>query len=232
MVFPFYGKDESPTQKRITVMFPFYMRTIDYLTGATDTSLFPFWRRAKGADNVDVRRYWPAYSFSRTRSDVTEHVAWPLWRQQYVNTEHQFTRITWGGTFFYRNVERVRRDRKLPGTDVLRHEKKTLVWPLVRVQKVNNGFREVAVPLYWPFDSPSIREEGEPWRPFVSLYQKIDRPNGDKDVSALFATYMYRRTKQTKRVRLLWGLLGWDREPTGRYLRLLFAIKIRVSKKP
>jgi len=225
MIFPFYGIDESPTQKRTTVMFPFYFHTLDYLTGATDLTVFPFYRRAKGADNVDVSRYWPVYSYARTRSTVSEYAAWPIWHRQMVNSDYQYSRFTWGGGIFYRGIERVRRRD-------LYHEKKTLVWPVGRWQKTSNGYREVAVPLIWPFDSPSIREEGEPWRPFVSIYHKQIRPNGDRDISALFGSIMTRRTERTSMVTLLYGLLGWDRGPDGRHLRLLFGLRFRVSKKP
>lgn len=225
MIFPFYGRDETPTARRTTIMFPFYFRTLDYLTGATDTTLFPFYRRAKGSDNVDARRYWPFYSWSREEYSTTEYAAWPLWRRQYVQSEHQFSKITWVGTIFYRNVHRVRRND-------LFEERKRLIWPIGRWQSTSAGYREVAIPLFWPFDSPDIRQEGEAWRPFVSIYHKVVRPNGDRTVSALFGSVMTRRTEHTKKVRLLYGLLGWDRGPDGRYLRLLFGIRLKLSSRP
>ena len=32
-----------------------------------------------------------------------------------------------------------------------------------------------------------------------------------------------------RKVRLLTGLIGWDRDSTGRYLRLLWGLRIRVG---
>ena len=39
--FPFYGRTESPTRRETTILWPIYHRNVDYLTGATDTALWP-----------------------------------------------------------------------------------------------------------------------------------------------------------------------------------------------
>ena len=124
-IFPFYGRDETPTREQTTILFPFYHRTKDLLPPyATDTSVWPFWRRAKGSDGFEVRRAWPIAEYRRAGFTTVEYVAWPFWRRSYVDDGREFARWTWV-TPFYRRVVGVSRD---DGSV----RKKTVVWPLGR----------------------------------------------------------------------------------------------------
>lgn len=224
-VFPFYGRDVGPEITHTTIMFPFYMRTRDTRTGLIDTTLFPFYRRAKGSDRTEVRRYWPFYMYSRDNTDVTTLVAWPIWRRQYVETDREFRRWTWVAPPFYRKTTAVRRTDRATMS-------KTIVWPIGRWERGYDGYREVAFPVLWPYDSPSLREYGEPWRPFVSVWRRRTWPSGARQTSALFGVYMARRTEEATKVRFLWGFTGWDKTKEGSYLRLFWALRLRVSRTP
>jgi hypothetical protein len=224
-VFPFYGRDVGPEITHTTVMFPFYMRTRDTRTGLVDTTLFPFYRLAKGSDEVEVRRYWPFYMFARDEDDVTTFVAWPLWRRQYVENDQEFRRWTWVLTPFYRRTTAY---RKADGATM----RKTIVWPIGRWETTYDGTREVAFPVLWPFDSPSLREYGEPWRPFVSVYRRRTWADGTRETTALFGLFMARKTAEAKKVRFLWGFTGYDKTPEGTYVRLFWALRLRVSRSP
>ena len=221
-VFPFYGKATSPTREETSVLFPIYNRVEDLRTGATDTAVFPFWRRTKGSEKVDIRRAWPIAEFRRFGWNTEEFVAWPLWRRAYRDDGTEFSKTTWIVPV-YRRIEGV--DRK-DG----RHRKKTVVWPIGRWEKERDGTREVAFPILSPIDSPEIREFSEPIRPFISVYHRRVRPNGDREASALFGIVQTRKTEKSKKVRILGGLLGWDRSEEGRHLRLLWALRLRLGK--
>jgi len=221
-VFPFYGRTVTPTREETTILFPFFNRVEDHLTGTTDTAVFPFWRRATGGDAIDLRRYWPFFEDRRTGFTHTRIVAWPFWRRMYYQDRRQFARYTWVLPF-YRQVKSFSRETGREG-------RKTFVWPLARWERTPDGGREVLVPNLLPFDAPSLREFADPFRPLLSLYHKRISPSGEREVSALFGLVMTRRTKERKKVRLLGGLIGWDRGPEGRHLRLLWAIRLRTGK--
>jgi len=223
-IFPFYGRDVSPTREHTTVMFPFYFRTVDHQTGLKDTTLFPFYRRAKGSDRTEVRRYWPFYQYARDRTNLTTFIAWPVWRRQYVDTEREFLRWTWVMPPFYRKL---RSFRRADGAQA----RKTVIWPIGRWERHYDGYRETAFPVIWPWDGPAIRDWSEPWRPFVSIWRRRTWPSGSRETTALFGLYMARRTPETKKVRLAWGILGWDdRGRDGTHLRLFWALRLRLSK--
>jgi len=224
-IFPFYGRDVGPEITHTTVLFPFYLRTRDSRTGLVDTTVFPFYRRAKGSERTEVRRYWPFYMYARDEDDVTTLAAWPIWRRQYVETDREFRRWTWVAQPFYRKTTAV---RKADGATM----RKTILWPIGRWEQDYDGTREVAFPVLWPFDGPSLREYAAPWRPFVSIYQRRTQANGDRQTSALFGLYMARRTAEARKVRLLWGFTGWDKSAKGTYLRLFWALRLRISGKP
>jgi hypothetical protein len=222
--FPFYGRTVSPTRTETTIMWPIYHRNVDLLTGATDTAVWPFWRRAKGGDRVDIRRYWPFYEYRRVEFSTVSYVLWPVFRSRYVSNRDQFSRLTWAAPF-YRHVRRFYRE---DGTEL----RKTIVWPVGLWERTRDGGREVFLPKLFPVDGPSLRQFAAPIRPFISLYHKRVAPNGDRDFSAAFGLVQSRRTQTTKKVRLLWGIVGWDRGPSGRYLRLFWGIRLRLSRKP
>ncbi|MFI5402163.1 MAG: hypothetical protein ACHQ1G_04440, partial [Planctomycetota bacterium] len=221
-IFPFYGRDVGPEIKHTTIMFPFYMRTRDSRTGLVDTTLFPFYRRATGSERTEVRRYWPFYMYSRDGPNLTTLTAWPIWRRQYVDSEREFRRWTWVLPPFYRKTTAFRR---ADGATL----RKTILWPIGRWQRNYDGYREIAFPVLWPYDGPSLREYAEPWRNFVSIYRRRTWPSGDRETTAAFGLYMNRRTPETRKVRFLWGFTGWDKTPEGTHLRLFWALRLRVS---
>jgi len=220
MVFPFYGRRLGPTWRETTIMFPFFSRRVDFLSGATDTALWPFWRSAGGTDDLYVSRLWPISEWRRVDWTTTRYVAWPFWRRKYVDNAQQFTKFTWVVPF-YKRVHRV--DRKTGG-----ELRKTVIWPLARWEN-DKGVREVAIPVISPFDAPTLREGFAPYRPFISIWLRRTKPNGDRETSAAFGLYMARRKGNTSKVRLLTGLIGWDKTPKGRYLRLLWGIRFRIG---
>lgn len=221
-LFPFYGKDRTPTQVHTTILFPFYHRSEDLLTGARDVAVWPFWRRAGGADGAEVHRYWPAVEYRRHRWNTTQYVAWPFWRRSYREDARGYDRLTWLLPFYNRFEHVSKLDRSV--------ETKTLVWPAARWYRYPDGGKELMIPTLLPSHGRQLREYLDPIRPFVSLWHRRTHPNGDRDTSALFGLYLARRTGETKKVRLLGGLIGWDRREDGRYLRLLWAIRLRIGK--
>lgn len=238
-VFPFYGRNDTVTARETTVLFPFFHRREDFLTGGRDVALWPVWRRATGSDALDVRRYWPLYEYRRVGFTTSEYVAWPFWRRTYVDEPHRFGKLTWF-TPFYRRAEYLSRE---DGS----HARKTVVWPFVRVERTASGHREVAVPQLLPVDAPSMREALEPFAPFASLYRRRVAPNGARDTSVLFGLVQGRRTAASssfaipllysrrteasgdRRTRVFLGLVGFEREARGRYLRLLWGLRIRLG---
>jgi hypothetical protein len=221
MLFPFYGRSFGPTFRETTILFPFYSRRVDFITGATDTALWPFWRRARGTDDVYVSRLWPVSEWRRVDWTTTRYVAWPFWRRKYLDTREQFARFSWIVPF-YKHVWRV--DRRT-GAEL----KKTSIWPLARWERRPDGTREVAIPILSPIDSPVLREGFAPYRPFISIWHRTTKPNGDRYTTAAFGLYIARREGATRKVRLLTGLIGWDRTPKGRYLRLLWGLRLRIG---
>jgi len=238
-VFPFYGRRDTPTTRETTVLFPFYHRRRDFRTGEEDRALWPFWRRAGGADALEVRRLWPFHEYRRTGFTTTEVVAWPFWRRVLLDEPDTLGRLTFVLPF-YRRAEYVSR------RDGSRRDK-TVVWPFVRVERAADGAREVAVPQLLPFDAPALREFAEPFQPFFSLYRRRTAPSGDRDTSYLFGLvrgrraggerrllvpllYAYRESAAgERRARVLGGLVGWERDPGGRYLRLLWGLRLRLG---
>ncbi|MFQ5843709.1 MAG: hypothetical protein ACE5JG_01845 [Planctomycetota bacterium] len=235
LLFPFYGRMDTPTSTSKTILFPFYARSQDYLTGATDTVLWPFWRRAKGGDALDLRRLWPLYEVRRTGFTTTRVLFWPFYRRMDVDDGEIYGRYTWVLPF-YRRVETFdRRDGLV--------KKKTVLWPAMLSERHSDGTRNLFVPFVLPFDSPAVRRFFEPLRPFLTLYSKRVSPHR-REVSALLGMIqsertpdrssftvplLYHRTSTasgTRKVRLLAGILGWDRGPRGRSVRLLWFIRL------
>jgi len=221
-LFPFYGRNETPTRKDTTILFPFYHRSQNLLTGGRDVAVWPFWRRADDGDALWVRRYWPVREFRRSGFSTTEYWAWPFWRRSYVDDDRQFGRLTWVVPF-YKKVELYSKRDGRAGT-------KTIVWPLARWERTPEGGREVAIPSLSPIDAPALREFAEPIRPLISVFHKRITPDGTREVSAAFGLVMTRRTAESKKVRILGGLIGWERDPGGRYLRLLWGIRLRTGE--
>ncbi len=222
LVFPFYGRNDRATSRETTILFPFYVRREDFLTGSRDVSLWPFWRKAGGSDDLEARRLWPFAGWQRVDRATVEFAAWPFWRRMYRDDELQFARYVWVPPF-YRHVklyDRVHGEMR---------EKRSL-WPLFRKETSSNGAREISVPHLLPIDAPTIQEMIEPVRPFASLYHRRTGMQGDRETSALFGAYMARREGERRKVRILGGLLGWDRGPGGREVRLLWAIRIPLGK--
>jgi hypothetical protein len=222
LVFPFYGKLDSPTRTQTTVMFPIYTRERNHLTGGVDTAVFPFWRRARGSLQLDVRRYWPFYEYRRAESSTTEFVAWPFWRRQYIDDANEFGRYTWVIPFY----KRVRSVDRRTGIE----RRKTTIWPIGRWEHDRDGVSEVAIPVLSPIDGKSLREFSESVRPLISIYHRRVQPDGDREMSAAFGLVMSRRTAETRKVSIAGGLVGFERDATGRYLRLLWGIRLRTGK--
>jgi len=221
-VFPFYGRSSRATSRETTILFPFYVRRENFLTGSRDVSLWPFWRKAGGSEDLEARRLWPFAGWQRVDHTTEEFVAWPFWRRMYRDDPLQFARYVWVPPF-YRHVKLYdRADGRL-------REKRSL-WPLFRKETSSDGAREVSVPHLLPIDAPAIQEMIEPVRPFASLYHRRTGKGGDRETSALFGAYLSRVEGERRKVRILGGLLGWDRGPGGRVLRLLWAIRIPFGK--
>ncbi|MEM8884027.1 MAG: hypothetical protein AAGD14_08165 [Planctomycetota bacterium] len=222
LFFPFYGRDETAIIRSTTVMFPFYQRVRDFHSGLVDTTFWPFYRKAGGVDWVERERYWPFWDYRRADFTTTEVVAWPFWRRTYVDNERQFTRYTWVVPFYRDKVKVTRADGRI--------SRKYYVWPLTRVEYMADGGTEVTVPELLPVDWPSLRESMESIKPFISIYHRRKYADERVDVSAAFSLYMHRRGRDFSRTSLLTGLVGWDRDETGKYVRLLWGIRFRVAK--
>jgi len=240
VLFPFYGRNETATTRETTILFPFWHAKSNFLTGENDRALWPFWRRAGGIDGLEVRRLWPFHEYRRTGFTTTEVVAWPFWRRMHLDEPDTLGRLTWVLPFY-------RRAEYLSRLDGSRRDK-TVVWPFVRTERFADGSREVAVPQILPFDAPSLREVAEPFSPFFSLYRRRTAPSGDRDTSYLFGLIRGRRAGGERKLvvpllysawsnaagdrtrRILGGLVGWERDPGGRYLRLFWGLRLRVGQ--
>lgn len=221
LLFPFYGRDETATQRSTTIMFPFYQRTRNFHSGLIDTSVWPFYRKAGGVDWFEQTRYWPFWQYRRADFTTTESIAWPFWRRTYVDNHHQFTRYTWALPFYREKIKVHRKDGS--------KDHKVTVWPFVRSERFADGGREVLIPQLLPVDYPELRKYAESFNPFVSFYHRRRWGDGRVDTSAAFSLYMNRKGSDFNRTSLLTGLVGWSRDPTGRYLRLLWGIRIKVG---
>ncbi len=222
-VFPFYGRKTTPTREETTVMFPFYHRVEDHLSGFRDVALWPFYRRAGGTDQGEIRRLWPFYQYVRAGTSTNEFKAWPFWRRRYIETDREFARHTYFVPF-YKRIDRVSKH------DGRRH-RKTTVWPFARVENYADGTREIAVPVLLPHDGPKYREVAETVGPLVRLYHRRAQPNGDRETSILFGLIQNRRKGANKKTHILGGLLGWGRQDGQRYFRFLWALRLRLGKR-
>jgi len=222
-LFPFYGRKTSPTREETTVLFPFYHRVEDHLTGFRDEELWPFWRRAGGTDQGEIRRLWPFYQYVRAGTSTNEFRAWPFWRRRYIETDRTFERHAYVVPFY----KRIDRYSKRDGS----HHRKTTVWPFARVEKYPDGRREVAVPVLLPFDGPKHREAWASAGPLVRLYLRRTEANGDRETSVLFGAVQSRRSGDDRKTHVLGGLLGWGREDGERFVRLLWAIRLRLGRR-
>ncbi|MGH7162406.1 MAG: hypothetical protein ACREID_02895, partial [Planctomycetota bacterium] len=186
--FPYYGRNEAPTWRETTVLYPFWHRRRNFLTGEKDTALWPFWRAAGGADGLFVRRAWPLREYRRAGFTTTDVVAWPFWRRTYLDDGRSFGRLTWVVPF-YRSLKSVSRPDGA-------WSRKTVVWPAARWERSSDGAREFVVPVLSPVDAPKLREFAEPIRPFVSLYRRRVAADGARDTSVLFGLFSGRKSKE------------------------------------
>ena len=224
LFFPFYGREETATRRTTTIMFPFYQRYRDYYSGLVDTSLYPFYRRAYGVEWYEQHRYWPFWQYARSDFTTTEQVMWPIWRRSYVDNTRQFTRYTWVVPFYRDKTKVSRADGSV--------SRKYYLWPIMRHETMADGGRELTIPEWLPVDWPSLRKAMESFKPFVSLWHRRRWEDGRVDTSAAFSLYMNRKGRDYSRTSLLTGLIGWDRGPTGKYIRLLWGIRIRTAGPP
>jgi len=220
-LWPIYGKRVTPILKEQVALWPLFHYREDLTTGGTDMAFWPFFRRATGSDTTVVERYWPLYEYRRVSFTTTEYMAWPFFRRTWVDEPHQFAHYVWANPF-YRRVRLYNRETGI-------ERKKVFVWPLLRTDRSSDGALDIKIPLLIADDAPLIRDFQDPVRPFTSIYSLRRMANGDEEQSALFGLWIRRKRKQVKQVRLVWGILGWDRQPDGRYLRLLWGIRLRLG---
>lgn len=220
LIWPFYGRIEAPTRHETTVLWPFYNDKQDYMSGERDTTVFPFWRHVRGGDRREVRRLWPFSEYRRDGFNTTEWRLWPFWRETFNAEPYVYARYNWVIPF-YKRVERYYRQTGV-------HAINTKVWPVGHWETHRDGGKEVAIPVYLPWRT-ARPEATEGWRPFVSLYHRYERPDGEINASAALGLYMYRRKEERKRVSLLFGLLGWDTAPDESFLRLFWGLRLRLS---
>ncbi|MCZ6571737.1 MAG: hypothetical protein O7C98_01060 [Planctomycetota bacterium] len=237
--WPFYGRTETGTFVQKTWLWPFFYSSENYLTGARDRGFWPVWRSAGGGDGLEIRRLWPVRSYRRTGFTTTDVTLWPFFRRMYVDDGDTFQRIQWVLPL-YTNVHSYnRRDGAVT--------RKTNFFPFYFKETRSDGFRWFEFPHVIPVDSPTWRNYYEPWRPFLTLYSHRRHPDGSRDTSAALGLLQWNRTKEyrsftvplvyhktrwvsgRRKTRLLLGSIGWDRNEKGRFLRLLWFIKIRTG---
>ncbi len=236
--FPFYGRIKTPTQSKTTIMWPFFNIERNYLTGEKTTAFWPFWQRSHGSDAVDIQRFWPVYEDRRTGFTTTRVVVWPFWRRTYVDDGVTFGSHTWFVPFYQHHRYVNPKDGSI--------KKKTLVWPIGFWETREDGSKIAQIPKLSPFEGLSLREAQETVRPFITLYRRVTRPNGDRDTTYLLGlvtarkradsyylkiplVYSRRTTEEENRVRVLTGLFGWGKKDGRSYIRLLWGIKIGLG---
>jgi hypothetical protein len=234
LVFPFYAREDNTRRTYRAVLWPFFTYENNRARNFVERGMpWPFVVIARG--DIERTQYWPLYGRRKAGDTETTFIAWPFWsrRSETANgiQEREMKLLP-----VYDAKTRLSEE-----DDVLYH--KVRAWPLWRFRRYEDGstyFRSLA--LLWFDDEQGFERQ---YAPLWSLYERSTTPDGEKRTYALWRFFQQVRTpEQTKtripllfhyesdrgndsrKMQILGGLFGFDREEDKRNLQVLYFIKI------
>jgi hypothetical protein len=194
--WPFFKIDRSERHRFLTLLWPFFRfneaTEIDRDTGEEEEYyrydfLWPLYRREKTRD-FERTRLFPFFSRYRSEDLDSDAFAIPfLWRRE-ARTE-EWTKKTFDLVpLLHRQVQKYHDGR--PDNWEWR------LWPFFASGEFH-GTRAVRVPILIPLgDNRFTSDFRANWSPLVTLYHDVQKPNGDRRITALLRLFEYRRTAQ------------------------------------
>lgn len=239
MLFPFYG--HSKTDREETWMFlpPFFRHTVGKNV-AQNVYFWPFIQTEK-SKNQDKLYVWPLYGRRTTAQDDRRFWLWPLvWNRHETCPPVTFNRFR----VFPILTSESTRSLAAPTNVVSRY---VSVWPLMSYERSQSDMKRVRVLDLWPFRDTAPIERN--LSPLWTLYQLERTPagvesevlwglarwgsqtNGPTHGSVFpLASWSHDRAGDTQRGwEFLKGLLGYERNETGKSWRALYFFRWRTQ---
>ena len=239
MLFPLYGHAKTEVEETWMFVPPFFRHTVGK-KGTHNIYLWPFIQTAtsKKEDKVYV---WPLYG-RRTRPDENRQFwLWPfIWKRHEIVPPADINRFR-VFPFFYSEYER---PIKHPDKVVDRY---VSVWPLMSYKRTRDDGKRVRVVDLWPFRDTAPIERN--LSPLWTLYRYERTPRGRENEllwgvarwgsltngtasGSLFpiASWSHDRKYDTHREwDFLKGMLGYERNETGKTWQVLYLIRWRTK---
>ncbi len=240
VLFPFYGKLRL-TDQRSTMFLPPLIR---FHKGERINSTLAPWPFVQIRSGEQEKFYlWPLYGHRRTLSVESSFQLWPIFRQEAINRPKTVVRRNWAMPFWFQEVERTRAFEPDQKTEVV--GRYTLVWPLFSYRREGEWRRWRALEL-WPKRNTQPVERN--WSPWWTVYDRVKGPDAH-ETTVLWGLYrsrhredmyrdfsifpLYEKTSDLQECesgwKLLKGLVGFERSPDRRTLRLLYFLRIPLG---
>jgi len=217
-VFPFWGHESSPAGYAWTCLWPFF--DYSHRFAGDERSWNAPWPilGATTGDNRHAHRLWPLYTYSYSR-DADEArsrliILWPLiWRTKAVRAKEQCE----ASSFRIIPLFWWQRDREKESEGSL-----VQVWPLFKVTHELDGSAQAEFPSILPLRRAGFERN---YAPFFRLFEWRREADGATRYSLLWRVVRVERGADWAGVEV-WPLFSWSRETTATdreesYLRLL-----------
>ncbi len=230
LVFPFYGVLKTPQVTSRVCPWPVHIQTSD--AKSEFYAPWPFVKFARGQDLIQVR-VWPLFGVTDSAWRDEYFLAWPILIRRVETGEGWEKRFLWTLPFLIRRVD-------VTETGAT---SRNLLWPVAKWRSSSaESEMKMLAPVWLPDPERGIernyeifwkvftyRRKGDEreWRVLGRLITGKERPGrGELEIVHLFR---YERDGKEKRVRLLKGALGYERDEEGRRLRVLWFLKIPLG---
>jgi hypothetical protein len=239
MLFPLYGHSKTDREESWMFLPPFFRHTV----GSNLIQNIYFWPfyQAEKSKHLDKLYVWPLYG--RRTSDFEERRFW-LW--PLVWNRHKTCPPVSIDSFQVFPLYESSATTSLAAPDQVL-ERSVSIWPLVSYERKNQDYKRVRLLNLWPFRNTSPIERN--LAPLWSLYQ-YERTPGGAETELLWgaarwgsrtngvahgsvfplASWSHDRVADTQRGwEFLKGLLGYERNESGKTWRALYFIRWRTE---
>jgi hypothetical protein len=231
MLFPLFAREDSASRRYRSVLWPFFGHDINYARDFEEWSApWPFYVKTRGT--IHQNRLWPFYGYKRTVDRESWFVAWPfLQRRETDITENAHLR-----EFRFMPIVSYETETTASG-EIVSHKER--VWPLWRYRRSEDGSsRFKMLSLLWFSDERGFERA---FSPLWTIYDRVEEPDGDRKVRALWGLIkhsregsrgqtriplVYSRVSDTEtgmeEARLFGGLIASVREGEQRKIKLFY----------
>ena len=227
-LFPFYLSEESPNEKKVILLWPFFNyyseKNFDYVQWDLP---WPFFQYARGEKTLALN-LWPLVTYRKVEAREKLSLFWFLYRLEREEDEerdevlNRFLMITKVHQVYWKKEDR--------------WERVTKIWPLFRYAEDGRGMVHFYFPDLMPVDWEGFeRHYGLLFR----LYEYYQDGRGKEVSKFLWGLYYHRKEKESRRIEvgflfsyfseketlefsLLKGLLGYRREGLKRRWRIFY----------